>query len=431
MAIDPKININENQVIFKRDIGHRHDGLTSNLIDYTKYSIFDFITYPVASPGTSRRAFEENNVISLKTFIVSAVEERVLNPRGIRVQANAITANEIAAGTITANELSSNIILVNNIIKSNGFQSGSVGWAIYSNGNAEFSNVTMRGTVISNSGTIGGWTLGADKIYAGQAPTLNANYTALYSNGIMNLHSYIPAGFATPSYYYDILIDSDGMTVSSNIGGTVTNTQITSTSVDSPGLSISGEGSIDQLLVTTSAGIGNDTNQSSGGTGASGGWLSSSGFATFTRPGGCLVLNQTTSGSDPVLIAEFRRRGSVVGDIKVTGGGTSYNSGSDYRLKTNIKIISNIEEILNKLKPVEFNWVSDPDQWSHGFIAHELQEIIPYAVSGDKDAINEDGYPQYQQVDYSKLTPILTAGIKMLMEKIEVLEARLQALEGV
>lgn len=430
MAIDPKININENQVIFKRDIGHRHDGLTSNLIDYTKYSIFDFITYPVASPGTSRRAFEENNVISLKTFIVSAVEERVLNPRGIRVQANAITANEIAAGTITANELSSNIILVNNTIKSNGFQSGSVGWAIYSNGNAEFSDVTMRGTVISNSGTIGGWTLGSDKIYAGQAPTLNANYTALYSNGIMNLHSYIPAGFATPSYYYDILIDSDGMTVSGNIGGTVTNTQITSTSVDSPGLSITGEGSIDQLLVTTSAGIGTDTNQSSGGQGTSGGWLSNAGFATFTRSGSCLVLNETSAGNGAEDVLTFRRKGSTIASITVSNTTVAYNSGSDYRLKSNIKIISNVEDLINNINPVIFNW-GNTEEWSHGFIAHELQEIAPYAVFGEKDAIDANGNPKYQQVDYSKITPILAAGIKTLLQRINDLESRLQALEGV
>lgn len=430
MAIDPKININENQVIFKRDTGHRHDGLSSSLIDVTKYSITDFVVYPVASPGTPRRIFEEQNLISLKSFIVSAVEERVLNPQGIRVQANAITAREIVSGTITANELTSNLVLVNNTIRSNVFTAGSVGWAIYSNGAAEFSNVTIRGNVISSNGNIGGWNITSSSLYAGQTPTLNANYSALYSNGVMNLHSYIPAGFATPSYYYDILIDSDGITVSGNIGGSVTSTQITSTSVDSPGLSISGEGSIDQLLITTSAGIGNDTNQSSGGTNASGGWLDDAGFATFTRPGSCLVLNETTSGNGAEDVLTFRRKGSTVASITVSNTTVAYNTGSDYRLKSNIKIISNIEDLIKNINPVIFNW-GNSEEWSHGFIAHELQEIAPYAVFGEKDAVDEDGNPEYQQVDYSKITPILAAGVKMLLERVNDLEARLQAIEGV
>lgn len=430
MAIDPKININENQVIFKRDIGHRHDGLSSSLIDITKYSITDFVVYPVASPGTPRRLFEEQNLITFKSFIVSAVEERILNPQGIRIQANAITAREIVSGTITANELTSNLVLVNNTIRSNVFTAGSVGWAIYSNGVAEFSNVTIRGNVISSNGNIGGWNITSSSLYAGQTPTLNANYSALYSNGVMNLHSYIPAGFATPSYYYDILIDSDGLTVTSNIGGSVSNSQITATALESPGLSISGEGNIDQLLVTTSAGIGTDTNQSSGGVGASGGWLSSSGFATFSRSGSCLVLNETTSGNGAEDVLTFRRKGSTVASITVSNTTVTYNTGSDYRLKSNIRIISNIENIIKNINPVIFNW-GNSEEWSHGFIAHELQEIAPYAVFGEKDAIDENGNPKYQQIDYSKITPILAAGVKMLLERVNDLEARLKAIEGV
>jgi hypothetical protein len=163
MAIDPKININENQVVFRRDVGHNHDGLTSSLIDYKKYSIFDFVPFPVAAPNSPRRVFEDNNIRSFKSFIVSAVEERVLNPQGIRVQANAITAREIVAGTISANELSSNVVLVNNIIRSGSFNgtfhangvindSGTAGWAISHSGSSVFNNSIIRGSI--QAGTI-------------------------------------------------------------------------------------------------------------------------------------------------------------------------------------------------------------------------------------------------------------------------------------
>jgi hypothetical protein len=171
------INVNEGQVTFKRVEGHKHDGLTSSLIDTSKYSIFDFI----ASENTrdvSRRSRQENNKNVLRTFIVDTIEGRVLNPEGIRIQANAITAREIVAGTITADELSSNIVLVNNVIRSANYVNNSTqksGWAIFSNGDANFNNVVVRGTVVSGEGSIGGWTINTSSLASGS--------TALYSNG--------------------------------------------------------------------------------------------------------------------------------------------------------------------------------------------------------------------------------------------------------
>jgi hypothetical protein len=166
MTTDKKININENQVIYKKVDGHKHDGLTSSLIDYKRYSIFDFTVYPVAPAGTSRRSFEDTNVKNLESFIISTVENRVLNPRGIAIQANTITAREIASGTITSGELASNIILVNNVIKSKNYNGtvntegnisarGNTGWAITHAGEAEFNNVFIRGNLIAGAGFYG------------------------------------------------------------------------------------------------------------------------------------------------------------------------------------------------------------------------------------------------------------------------------------
>ena len=154
MAAQSNVVIGEGQVTFKKVQGHSHDGLTSTLIDTSKYSIFDFA---VAENGkdTARKRTQENNVRMLKTFIIDTIEGRVLKPTGIAIQANAITAREIVSGTITANELSSNIVLVNNIIRSNNYINNTgtyIGWAIFSNGTANFNNVNIRGNLATGAG---------------------------------------------------------------------------------------------------------------------------------------------------------------------------------------------------------------------------------------------------------------------------------------
>jgi hypothetical protein len=205
MTIDKKININENQVIFKKENGHKHDGVSSNLIDYTKYSIFDFPVYPIAPVGTSRRRFEDTNVKNLESFVISTVENRVLNPKGIAVQANSITAREIASGTITSGELASNVILVNNVIKSKNYDGtvntqgsivarGSAGWAITHAGEAEFNNVFIRGSLIAGAGfyaasntqifanTGGFFSLGSKFAWDGSSLTIDGNITLTNTN---------------------------------------------------------------------------------------------------------------------------------------------------------------------------------------------------------------------------------------------------------
>jgi hypothetical protein len=146
--------ISEGQVTFKRTGGHNHDGLTSTLIDTSKYSIFDFVVAENAK-DSGRAAAQNNRKEMLKTFIISTVEGRVLNPAGIRIQANTISAREIMAGTITADELSSNIVLVDNVIRSKNFINNTTtktGWAIYSNGTGIFNNIQIRGNLMTGNG---------------------------------------------------------------------------------------------------------------------------------------------------------------------------------------------------------------------------------------------------------------------------------------
>ena len=160
-------------------------------------------------------------------------------------------------------------------------------------------------------------------------------------------------------------------------------------------------------------------------------WLDGgAGFGTFTRgAGAALVLNQTAAGTGAEVVMRVRRNGADQGLVTVSNSSTNWGVGSDYRLKENVKPVESPISVINSLKPVKFTWKANKDEWSYGFIAHELAETIPYAVHGDKDATHEDGSPNYQQVDYSKLTPILTAGLKAALEKIELLESRISELE--
>ena len=121
----------------------------------------------------------------------------------------------------------------------------------------------------------------------------------------------------------------------------------------------------------------------------------------------------------------------------VNGDG-SYTNLSDYRLKENIVSISNGIDIVKQLNPVKFDWKSSSKTKNDlGFIAHEVQTLIPTAVDGTKDQMKEDGSPFYQGIAQTKIIPYLTAALKEAITKIETLEqdnialrARVTNLEG-
>jgi len=115
----------------------------------------------------------------------------------------------------------------------------------------------------------------------------------------------------------------------------------------------------------------------------------------------------------------------VAGDTVSVGNATAaaFIQSSDYRLKEDITSIDNSIERLKQLKPCNFAWKSDGTRVD-GFIAHEAQEIVPAAIAGTKDAIKEDGTPDYQGIDQSKLIPLLTKALQDAIARIEVLEAK-------
>jgi len=138
------------------------------------------------------------------------------------------------------------------------------------------------------------------------------------------------------------------------------------------------------------------------------------------------------SGTDPQTHMSFINNATAtpasVGSIRTSGSTTSFNTSSDYRLKEDIVDMEGSIERLKDLKPCNFRWKSDGTRVD-GFIAHEAQEVVPEAVHGTKDAVKEDGTPDYQGIDQAKLVPLLTKALQEAVAKIEALEVRISTLE--
>jgi len=172
--------------------------------------------------------------------------------------------------------------------------------------------------------------------------------------------------------------------------------------------------------------------------------------------GGNRCLLTKTNGTSTTFAVVFQNGNGSVGSVSTSGSSTAYNTSSDYRLKHDIAPMTGALEKVQQLKPVTYKWNAD-DSDGQGFIAHELQAVIPDAVTGEKDAMHTEQYeispavaatfdedgveltpaveavmgerevPSYQGVDTSFLVATLTAAIQEQQAIIESLKARLDA----
>jgi hypothetical protein len=142
---------------------------------------------------------------------------------------------------------------------------------------------------------------------------------------------------------------------------------------------------------------------------------------------GRIDLNKSASGAATGI--GFYYNGTQVGSISYSDTATSFNTSSDYRLKHDIAPMTGALAKVAALKPVTYKWNADGSD-GEGFIAHELAEVCHHAVTGEKDAVDENGNPKYQGIDTSFLVATLTAAIKEQQALIEQLTARVAALES-
>ena len=179
-----------------------------------------------------------------------------------------------------------------------------------------------------------------------------------------------------------------------------------------------------------------------------------------SRKGNVAASFARNSNSDAVVnfystAAGGTSSASLAGTIDIDSATTvSIQNASDYRLKENIVLVTDGIDRLKQMPVYRFNFTHDADRVVDGFLAHEVQPVVPEAVKGEKDGMKDEEFlvshevrdeegqvvseavmgtrtvPKYQTMDQSKLVPLLTAALQEAVAKIEALEARVQTLEG-
>jgi len=148
------------------------------------------------------------------------------------------------------------------------------------------------------------------------------------------------------------------------------------------------------------------------------------------------VRAKSASGTE-TMIKFFRLAGG--NDTTATSSGqidtnasdqAVYSTSSDYRLKENVSYEFDATSRLKQLKPARFNFKVTPDETVDGFLAHEVESIIPNAVTGKKDAVDENGDIDPQGIDHGFLVPLLTKTLQEALTRIDTLEAEVKALKG-
>ena len=115
---------------------------------------------------------------------------------------------------------------------------------------------------------------------------------------------------------------------------------------------------------------------------------------------------------------------TFVGSIQINSSSTAFNTSSDYRLKENVVEMTGALDRVEQLKPSRFNFIGH-EEIVDGFLAHEVSDIVPEAITGTKDEVDAEGNPVYQGIDQSKLVPLLVGAIKELKAEIETLKAQI------
>ncbi|MGA9796207.1 MAG: DUF2793 domain-containing protein [Rhizomicrobium sp.] len=161
-----------------------------------------------------------------------------------------------------------------------------------------------------------------------------------------------------------------------------------------------------------------------------GGLFKSTTYGGTQGAAGALCMNTGGSGSCAIALfassaasrqhLTFENGNGVVGSISTSGSATSFNTSSDRRLKTDIAPLC-AGALMDALAPVTFAWKADGARGA-GFIADELQAVVPEAVTGEPGAVDGAGAAIYQSVDHSKLVPHLVAAIRELRARVAVLE---------
>jgi len=137
-----------------------------------------------------------------------------------------------------------------------------------------------------------------------------------------------------------------------------------------------------------------------------------------------IVCETTRDATGSTFIRFNDSDSNAIGSISQDGASsTAFSTSSDYRLKENVNYSFDATTRLNQLKPCRFNFIADgPSRVVDGFLAHEVSGIVPEAILGEKDAVNDDGSIKPQGIDQSKLVPLLVKAVQELAARVATLE---------
>ena len=148
-----------------------------------------------------------------------------------------------------------------------------------------------------------------------------------------------------------------------------------------------------------------------------------------TQPLLQLQFNGDASLGTGTPFIKFANQSDFIGSITGAASSVAYNTSSDYRLKENVDYDFTALDRVAQLKPARFNFIADADTTVDGFLAHEVQDIVPEAITGEKDAVDSEGNPEYQGIDQSKLVPLLTKAIQEQQDQIDKLSKEIDKLK--
>lgn len=151
---------------------------------------------------------------------------------------------------------------------------------------------------------------------------------------------------------------------------------------------------------------------------------------------GIINVSATTSNKEMITFYDINTVTGVPlgfqGKIFInSGGGVTYQTTSDYRLKQNINNNFSVQSFFTALNPIQYKYIADPNQsMMYGFLAHEVQELYPYSVSGEKDAVDSYGKISPQSICHSSMVPIVAKGVKELFEIIDTQQSTIMTLQN-
>jgi len=307
-------------------------------------------------------------------------------------------------------------------------------FAVDSAGSLQAVNANITGTIFASSGTIGGWNLSGTAISktvgtktlsldsTNAIITINDSSTGILSGGGINMTagsvtgSYGAGGFAIAGTGTAAITYSGSGDLIIQGGAT---TGITLRPGAGLGLQVQVEGALNSLTGSISAG----NVSGSATTLTAGAFMGSGGTLISRRDNATPLFASRFNASGTAEMIRLTYNGSDAGGITTTSGGVpAFRNASDYRLKQNIENFDSAASLIKQIQLRSFEFIKDPEEPQIGFIAHELAEVLPALVMGEKDAIDEDGNPAYQSILATNLIPYLTGALKEAILRIEALE---------